>query len=109
MKITLTIVASTLTAALAATPAYAQLGKLGSTLNKAKETADKAQDTKDKIDQFIFTEAEEQQLGTKVSLQLRDKYGVMQDKGVTKYVTLVGTTLAQGSSRPGLKWTFIVL
>jgi predicted Zn-dependent protease len=33
----------------------------------------------------------------------------VQDKAVHRYVTLVGTVLAQQSTRPGLKWTFIVL
>ena len=42
-------------------------------------------------------------------MKLRDKYGVVQDKAVTKYVTLVGTVLAQSSSRPNLPWTFVVL
>ena len=33
----------------------------------------------------------------------------MQDPAIHKYVTLVGTTLAQQSERPNLDWTFIVL
>lgn len=33
----------------------------------------------------------------------------MQDAAVHRYVTLVGTVLAQASSRPNLPWTFIVL
>ncbi len=40
---------------------------------------------------------------------LRDKYGVVQDAELTKYVTLVGSALAQVSSRPALDWKFIVL
>jgi predicted Zn-dependent protease len=55
------------------------------------------------------TDAEEQQIGADVSAKLRDKYGVVQDAAVHKYVTLVGRTLADKSSRPALKWTFIVL
>ena len=47
--------------------------------------------------------------GEQVSLQIRNTFGVFQDKEVTKYVTLVGTVLAQASSRPGLNWEFIVL
>jgi predicted Zn-dependent protease len=34
---------------------------------------------------------------------------VLQDAAVTKYVSLVGNVLAKASSRPGLKWEFIVL
>jgi predicted Zn-dependent protease len=88
-----------------AAPARAQLGGLG----KIKKAADKAVDTKQKIDDMNFTDAEERQLGEQVSLQLRQKYGVMQDREVTKYVALLGGTLAQASSRPALDWTFIVL
>jgi hypothetical protein len=33
----------------------------------------------------------------------------MQDEKVTRYVTLVGTVLAQASSKPKLDWTFVVL
>jgi predicted Zn-dependent protease len=102
MKVILTIL--TVSAALTlAAPAQAQLGgKLGQ-LSKA---VDKGKELKEK---FIFTEAEEHDLGSKISTMLREKYGVVQDKAVHKYVTLVGTTLAQVSSRPGIGWTFIVL
>jgi predicted Zn-dependent protease len=88
-----------------AAPARAQLGGLG----KLKKIGDKAVDTKQKIDDMNFTDAEERQLGEQVSLQLRQKYGVMQDREVTKYVALLGSALAQASSRPALDWTFIVL
>ena len=54
-----------------------------------------------------ITEEEERQIGGDVSAMLRQRYGVAQDAAVHKYVTLVGTTLAQKSSRPNLKWTFI--
>ena len=40
---------------------------------------------------------------------VRNEFGVLQDEAVTKYVTLVGTVLAQASTRPDLKWEFIVL
>ena len=48
-------------------------------------------------------------VGSIVSEKLRDRYGVVQDKAIHKYVTLVGATLAAESSRPKLPWTFIVL
>src|SRR3954470_1746772 len=88
-----------------AAPAHAQLGALG----KIKSTADKAVDTKGKIDDMTFTDAEEKALGEQVSLKLRTRFGVMQDPAVTKYVTQVGTVVAQASSRPALDWKFIVL
>jgi len=82
-----------------AAPASAQLGKLGDALGKAKQFTD----------DLTFTDDEEMQIGSEISAKLRDKYGVVQDPAVHKYVTLVGRVLAQGSSRPNLKWTFVVL
>jgi hypothetical protein len=55
------------------------------------------------------SDADERKLGEQVSQQLRDEFGVYQDKEVARYVTLVGRVLAQGSTRPGLDWQFIVL
>jgi len=72
-------------------------------ITKGIQQATKAwQDTK-------FTDAEEQQLGADVSAKLREKYGVVQDAAVHRYVTLAGSVLAERSSRPDLRWTFIVL
>ena len=88
-----------------ANPARAQLGGLG----KIKSIGDKAVDAKNKVDDFKVSDSEERQLGEQVSLQLRDRFGVMQDEKVTKYVTLVGTVLAQASSKPKMDWKFIVL
>lgn len=86
-----------------AAPAHAQLGgKLGGLAKKAEKA-------KDAVDSLTFTDAEEADLGKQVSDQLRLRFGVVQDKAVHKYVTLVGTVLAQASSRPGLPWKFIVL
>ncbi len=56
-----------------------------------------------------MTDAEEQALGANVSEKIRTRYGVVQDPGVHLYVGLVGTVLAQASTRPALPWTFIVL
>jgi predicted Zn-dependent protease len=89
----------------AAAPAHAQLGALG----KIKKGADTAVNAKNKYDDMNFTDEEEKQLGQKVSDQLRARFGVMQDEKVAKYVTLVGTVVAQASSRPNLDWKFIVL
>ena len=85
-----------------AAPAHAQLGKLGGLAKKAEKA-------KDTIDSVNFNDAEEADLGKQVSDQLRLRFGVVQDKAVHKYVTLVGTVLAQASSRPNLPWKFIVL
>jgi len=56
-----------------------------------------------------ITEAEEQQLGAAVSERVRARYGVVQDANVHRYVTLVGTAVAQATNKPNLPWTFIVL
>jgi predicted Zn-dependent protease len=89
----------------AAAPAHAQLGALG----RIKKAADKAADAKNKYDDLNITDDEERQLGEKVSLKLREHFGVYQDEPVTKYVSLVGTALALSSSRPTVNWRFIVL
>ena len=91
--------------AVSAAPAYAQLGGLG----KLKKLGDKAVDTKQKFDEVNFTDEEQREIGEQVSQKLRDHFGVYQDEAVTKYVTLVGTALAQSSSKPTLPWRFIVL
>lgn len=98
-------VLSALCAIATASPAHAQFGALG----KIKKAADKAVDTKEKIESLNFSDAEERQLGDQVSLRLRERFGVYQNEAVTKYVSLVGTTLAQGSTRPSLDWQFVVL
>ena len=85
-----------------AAPAHAQLGGI---LNKAN----KAVDAKNKIDELNITDKEERQLGEQVSLMLRQRFGVYQNANVTKYVTLVGSMIAQAGTRPNLDWKFIVL
>jgi predicted Zn-dependent protease len=55
------------------------------------------------------TEEDEIKLGAAVSEKVRARYGVVQDKAVHRYVTLVGTLLVKRSSRPNLPFTFIVL
>jgi predicted Zn-dependent protease len=100
-----TVVLSVVLLSLVSAPAYAQFGGLGKRIGQAKEAKDKTQ----KVMNLKVTDAEERQLGEKVSAQLRQDFGVYQDAAVTKYVSLVGTVLAQVSSRPGLNWQFIVL
>jgi predicted Zn-dependent protease len=85
-----------------ASPAYAQLGGLTKRIGQAK-------DAKDAYDVLNMSEKDERQLGEQVSALVRKEFGVLQDVAVTKYVTLVGTVLAQASSRPNLQWEFIVL
>lgn len=101
MRRTLTLTALAVASALAVAPAPASaqfMDKLG----KGAKLAQKAND-------LVFTEAEEVELGQKVSAEIRQRYGVVQDAAVTKYVTLVGAVLVTNTSRPNLPWTFIVL
>jgi predicted Zn-dependent protease len=70
-------------------------GGLGSVLQKA--------------DEFVFTDEEEAQIGAAISEKLRNRFGVVQDPAIHRYVTLVGRLLAQASPRPNLPWTFVVL
>lgn len=92
-----------------AVPASAQLGGLSGLAKKGEKAKDAADKAKEAVGSLIFTDKEEQDLGKQVSDQLRLRFGVVQDKAVHKYVTLVGTVLAKASSRPALPWKFIVL
>jgi beta-barrel assembly-enhancing protease len=83
-------------------PAHAQFGSI---LDKAQ----KAQDAKKKLDSLFISDEEEQKIGANVSEKIRTRFGVVQDPAVHKYVTLVGTVVAQQSERPALPWKFIVL
>ncbi len=74
-------------------------------LTKGLGIAKKANDVRE----LSFTDAEEQELGKQVSDKIRTRYGVVQDAAVHRYVSLVGLAMAQGSTRPALPWTFIVL
>ena len=83
----------------AATPAFAQFGKLGDLAGKAGKLAT----------EMNISDQEERELGERVSATVRTEFGVVQDPAVTKYVSLLGNLLAKASSRPGLRWEFIVL
>jgi predicted Zn-dependent protease len=74
-------------------------------ITKGLSIAKKANEVRD----LSMTDAEEQELGKNVSERIRTRYGVVQDASVHRYVALVGTVMAQLSTRPNLPWTFIVL
>jgi predicted Zn-dependent protease len=59
--------------------------------------------------ELVVTEDEEIKLGAEVSERVRERYGVVQDAAVHRYVTLVGTLLVKKSTRPDLPFRFIVL
>src|SRR4051812_804658 len=85
-----------------AAPASAQFGAIDKGLQQI-------QDAKQKYDDLNITDDEERKMGEDVSLKLRQRFGVVQDAAVHKYVSLVGTVLAKQTERPNLPWTFIVL
>jgi predicted Zn-dependent protease len=82
----------------------AEAGQLGQ-ITKGVSIAKKANDVRE----LSMTDAEEQELGKLVSEKIRTRYGVVQDAAAHKYVSLVGLAMAQGSTRPALPWTFIIL
>jgi predicted Zn-dependent protease len=82
-----------------ATPALAQFGKIGDLAGKAGKLAT----------DLNISDQEERELGERVSATVRTEFGVVQNAAVTKYVSLLGNLLAKSSSRPALKWEFIVL
>ena len=86
---------------LAATPAFAQFGAIGEVTKRAGQAQQLAE--------LNMSEKEERDLGDSVSNTVRTEFGVVQDALLTKYVSLVGNVLAKASSRPDLKWEFIVL
>ena len=83
-------------------PAFAQFGDITRRVQQAQER-------KQQFDDLNITEAEEIKLGSDVSARIRERFGVVQDAAVHKYVTLAGTMLAEQTTRPKLPWTFIVL
>jgi predicted Zn-dependent protease len=90
--------ASMLPASVVSARAGGDAGQLGSVLKRAQQVHD-----------LQITDEEERKLGAAVSEHIRQRYGVVQDPAVHKYVTLVGAVLAQASDRPNLPWKFIVL
>ncbi len=97
-KVSVLVVLGTMTAVPVLAAPAAGAGQLGSVLKRAEQFRD-----------VQMTDQEEEQLGQAVSEKIRKRYGVVQDAAIHKYVTLVGSVLAQASSRPNLTWRFIVL
>lgn len=79
-------------------PAYAQLGALRGAVKRAEQLRD-----------LQITSAEERELGALVSQKVRERYGVVQDAAVHRYITLVGTAVAHAAGGSDVEWTFVVL
>jgi Zn-dependent protease with chaperone function len=96
---------------LAAVPGWAAPAAAGPQLIKLpqKLKLDKVVKRAEQLRDLQVTQDEELQLGAEVSARVRDRYGVVQDEAVHRYVTLVGTLLVKKSARPGLPFRFIVL
>jgi predicted Zn-dependent protease len=87
-----------------ATAGHAQFGGLkglGGIANSVNKGLDKLKDVE-------LSDEDEARLGEQISANVRQKFGVVQDPDIHKYVTLVGMTLARNTSYK-LPWHFIVL
>jgi len=78
-------------------------------LKKLKKAADTALDVAEEVDNFNFDEAEEIELGEAISYRIRARYGVAQDPEATRYLSLVGLTVAAHSGRAQLPWHWVIL
>ena len=87
--------------------APAAQGQFG--LNKIKKAVDKGLEVAQAVDELTFTLSEEVELGRAISQRIRAKYGVSQQVEPTRYVALVGLTLARKSERSELPWRWIIL
>jgi predicted Zn-dependent protease len=85
-----------------AAPAAAQLGSILGKAGKVVEVGKKVAD-------LVISESDEREIGLAVSEKVRQRYGVVQDPAVHRYVSLVGAMVTQASTRPKLAWQFIVL
>ncbi len=56
-----------------------------------------------------MTEAEEIRIGRSIAANIAGRYGVVRDPELTRYVSLVGNTVARKSGRPNLHYSFGVL
>jgi predicted Zn-dependent protease len=70
---------------------------------------DKVDKVTGKMKEVEITTEEELELGTDVSERLRAKYGVVQDAGIHRYVSLVGAVIKEKCGRTDLPFQFIVL
>lgn len=95
----------TIALVLSAAPASAQ----GSVIDRARNQVDDLKRKRQALEALVITDAEERRIGENISARLRQRFGVVQDRKIHRYVTLVGTLAAQQSMRPSLAWTFIVL
>ena len=56
-----------------------------------------------------ITQAEEIKIGRSIAANVAGRYGVVRDMELTRYVNLVGNTVARESGRPNLHYSFAVL
>jgi len=56
-----------------------------------------------------MSEAEEVAIGKAIAAEVAGRYGVVRDRDLTRYVNLVGKTVARKSDRPNLEYRFAVL
>jgi beta-barrel assembly-enhancing protease len=86
---------------LVAAPAFAQFGRLNDVIDKTKKVK--------RLADITISDVEERAIGQQVSDRIINEFGVYQDPALARYVSLLGSLLAQASERPALDWHFIVL
>lgn len=74
-----------------------------------KDVLDKKEKAEKTLKDFDPSEEDEIALGKGISDKICAVYGVQQDVNPTRYVTLVGSVVAEQSSRPKLQYQFIIL
>jgi hypothetical protein len=99
--------------ALAASAQFGGLGGLGKVKdkmdemkNKAKPATDRAQKAADTFSSW--TPEEEQQIGDAGAAKMIAMFGLVDNEKATKYVNLVGSSVAQFATRP-LQYRFAIL
>jgi predicted Zn-dependent protease len=82
-------------------------GQFGDIFKKAKEKTDKAQQVQKAL--APMTVEEEREVGREVSAKLIAYFKLHQDEALTRYVNLVGATVAAQSERQDISYRFAVL
>ena len=94
-------------ALLCASPAAAQFGKLPDVLGKHKDKIDKAQKASDL--NKTWTPDDEEKIGEASASKLISIFGLYDNPEMTKYVNLVGNTVAAQASRTDVHYHFAIL
>lgn len=93
-------------------PARAQiLGKIRDKAEKAAEKVGEAKETADRYGAAVvpITTGQEIEIGRGIAATIAGRYSVVRDSALTRYVDLVGLTVASVDPRPGIAYRFAIL